>query len=97
VVGPRGSAALYQRSLHLARVHYQWLDAAYQTEALRYGLDTLRSVLAQQTPKVAAAAHDSLLHTFIDQLAALIGASLTQRLLQPAWETPSSGHAVKDT
>ena len=96
VIGQRGSAALYQRSLHLARADYPWLGAAYQGDAERYGFDVLRAALAQQIPEDAAAAHDRILHTFIDQLTALIGASLTQRLLQPAWELPSSGHAVKD-
>jgi hypothetical protein len=97
VIGQRGSAALFQRSLHLTQADYPWLGAAHQGEVARYGFDVLRAALAQQTAKDAAAAHDRMLHTFIDQLAALIGASLTQRLLRPAWESPSSGHAALDT
>lgn len=97
MIGQRGSAALYQRSLHLARADYPWLGAAYEGAAERGEFDALRSALAQQTPEHAAAAHDSLLQTFIDLLADLIGESLTQRLLQAAWDSPSSGHAVKDT
>jgi hypothetical protein len=97
VIGQRGSAALYERSLHLAQADFQWLGAAYQGGADRGGFDTLRAALAQQTPGHAAAAHDFLLQTFIDLLTDLIGASLTRRLLKAAWEPPSSGHAAEDT
>jgi hypothetical protein len=96
VIGQRGSAALYQRALHLARAHYSWL-AACEGAGERGEFDALRSALSTQPPEHAAAAHDSLLQTFIDLLADLIGESLTQRLLQAAWESPARGHAVKDT
>lgn len=93
VIGQRGSDALLQRSVHLVRESYPWLgDAA----AGRDEFAALRAALAGQTPANAAAAHDSLLQTFLALLADLIGDSLTQRLLRDVWEPPSSGHAVKD-
>jgi hypothetical protein len=33
---------------------------------------------------------------FQNLLDTLIGASLTERLLRPVWDTPSSGQAVQD-
>ena len=97
VIGRRGSAALFQRSLHLAREGYPWLGAASKNTAEHDEFATLRVALALQTPEHAAAAHDSMLQIFLALLADLIGESLTQRLLRDAWELPSSGSAGKDT
>jgi hypothetical protein len=97
VIGERGSAALLQRSVHLVRERYQWLDGIADAMAERDAFAALRAALAAQSPEQAAAAHDGILQTFLDLLAELIGQSLTQRLLRDVWEPPSSGHAVKDT
>ena len=97
VIGLRGSAALYERSLHLAQTQSPWLGAAHEYEGDARRFSALRSALVQQTPEQAAAAHDFLLHTFVTLLTDLIGASLTRRLLQAALELPSSGHAALDT
>jgi hypothetical protein len=96
VIGGRGSAALFERSLHLAREGFPWLGAAYESAAERDEFAAFRAALAQQAPGHAAAAHDSMLQTFLALLADLIGESLTQRLLRDVWEPPSSGHAVED-
>jgi hypothetical protein len=97
VIGQRGSAALYERSLHLAQADYPWLGAAFANTAEPDRFGALRAALVQQTPQHAAAAHDFLLHTFTTLLADLIGASLSRRLLQAAWESPSSGPSASDT
>jgi hypothetical protein len=97
VIGRRGSAALYERSLHLAQSAYPWLGAAYENAAEPRRFGPLRAALVQQTPENAAAAHDLLFHTFINLLTDLVGASLTRRLLQAAWEPPSSGPSALDT
>jgi hypothetical protein len=97
VIGLRGSAALYERSLHLAQADYPWLGAAHEIAAEPRHLAVLHAALVQNTPEQAAAAHDFLLQTFVTLLTDLIGASLTRRLLQAAWEPPSSGHAALDT
>ena len=96
MIGLRGSTALYERSLHLAQSDFLWLGAAHPGAAQPGRFEALRSVLILQTPEQAAAAQDFLLQTFINLLTDLIGASLTRRLLQAAWEPPSSGHAVED-
>jgi hypothetical protein len=96
VVGPRGNAALYKRSLHLARVQYPWLATAYEGAVLPGDYSALRTALAQQTAANASQAHDALLGIFNDLLADLIGRSLTRRLLQAAWSPNSYGNAVQD-
>ena len=96
VIGQRGSAALYERSLHLAQADFLWLGAAYPDAAESGGFAAFHAALVQQTPEQAAAAQDFLLHTFINLLTDLIGPSLTRRLLQAAWEPSSSGQAVED-
>jgi len=96
VIGARGSAALYKRSLHLTRTDYPWLAAAYQGAIQPGDFSALGAALSEQTAKAAAAAHDAVLYTFHDLLADLIGRSLTQRLLQAVWEPPTSGNAVQD-
>jgi uncharacterized damage-inducible protein DinB len=96
VIGQRGSAALYQRSLHLARVDYSWLAAAYESAAEPRDLGALHAALVQQTAEQAAAAHDRALQTMLQLLADLIGQSLTERLLKSAWDSTSSGNAVRD-
>jgi len=97
VIGPRGSAALYKRSLHLARADFPWLAAAYEGAVDPGDFGALRAALAKQDAPAAAAAHDATLQIFHDLLADLIGRSLTQRLLQSVWESPSSGNAVQDS
>lgn len=96
IIGPRGVAALYRRSLHLALEDHPWLAAAYEGARQPGDFASLRAALSQQTAQNAAAAHDAVLTTFQDLLDSLIGRSLTQRLLQNVGEQPSSGAAVQD-
>lgn len=96
VIGPRGNAALYRRSLHLARAHYPWLEAAYEGAVRPGDYSALHAALSQQPAADAKQAHEAMLQTFQDLLADLIGGSLTQRLLQAIWEPPSSGKTAHD-
>jgi hypothetical protein len=97
IIGHGGVAALYERCLYLTRIDHPWLLAAHQ-HALAAGqfVETLRTALAQQTRTDAAVAIGALLQTFLDLLTSLIGAELTERLLQSVWDQPSSGPAVRD-
>lgn len=96
VIGPRGNAALYRRSLHLARAHYPWLDIAYSGAVQPGDYSALRDALSQQPPSDATQAHEATLQIFQDLLAELIGRSLSQRLLQAVWEPPSSRGTAQD-
>ncbi len=84
IVGRRGIAALYKRSLHLALADHPWLAAAYEGALQPGDFTSLHAALSQQTGANAAAAQDAIVQTFQDLLNNLIGQSLTQRLLQAA-------------
>ena len=97
IIGQRAVAALYNRSLHLIRADYPWLRTQYDDELESREFTALKTALSQQPPSTAVAAHVALLKTFNDLLTSLIGASLTERLLQPVWDNHSSGLAAQDT
>ena len=97
IIGHRGVAALYIRSLHLTAVAYPWL--AIDQPAVPAAIDPsgLRSALVQQTAAEAAAAGSALFLTFHELLASLVGAPLTDRLLRSVWTRPSGGSPAQDT
>ena len=94
IIGPRGVAALYKRSLYLTRGEYPWLADAHEGVVLQGDYKLLHKALVQQEGPHAAAANAALLQTFYDLLRSLIGESLTERLLHPLWNNLSSGPAV---
>jgi hypothetical protein len=97
IVGQRGVASLYKRSLHLTSPAYPWLAALRDDIQAAMDLPALRSVLVQQGPADAAAGGGDLLQTFHELLASLVGASLTERLLRSIWASSPSGPAAQDT
>ena len=82
VLGQRGVAALYRRSLHLVAVAHPWLPAVEQDPMLTMDLAPLREAMSRQGNAAAAAASADLLQTFHDLLASLVGSSLAERLLR---------------
>lgn len=97
IIGQRGVAALYKRSLDLTRADYPWLAAVHDAALQPGEFAALRTALLQRTSTDAAAANGALLRTFGNLLSNLIGGSLTERLLGFVWDNPSSGHAVQET
>lgn len=103
IIGRAGVAALFKRSLYLARAKHPCFAVMYDATATPNEFALLRETLAQQPRAEAAAAHDGLLAIFLDLLSNLIGESLTRRLLRSVWAQPSSGYnlssgdAVQDT
>lgn len=97
IIGQRGVAALFRRSVSLIRPEHAWL-AAVQEGAAQPDDDfaALRSTLSQQTSSNAVAANNALLQKFVDLLTNLIGESLTERLLRSVWDNPSSDGAVQE-
>jgi len=93
IIGKRGVAALFRRSLYLTQAAHPWL-AQDATEPEPF--QALHSALTGQTAAVALAAHDALLRHFRTLLGRLIGVSLTDRLLQPVLDLPSGGGAAQD-
>lgn len=97
IIGHRGMAALYNRSLHLTAVAYPWL--AIDQPAVPAAVDPsgLRSALVQQAAAEAAAGGNALFLTFHELLSSLVGASLTDRLLRSVWTHSSPDSPVRDT
>jgi len=90
ILGPRGVAALYQRSLHLVAQAHPWLAAPNEDEPPAVGPAALKSALSRQGSGAAAAGGSAFLLTFEELLASLVGHSLTERLLRSVWAAPSS-------
>jgi hypothetical protein len=88
IIGLRGVAALFWRSLHLARATYPWLPAIPPGNPFNFDPGPLRAVLAQRRADEAAAAADCFLQSLHRLLVSLIGASLTERLLRATWGPP---------
>ena len=96
IIGQTGVAALFKRSVHLTRGAHPCLAAVLDDHAQPGELGALQAVLAQQTRATVMAANTALLQNFQDLLISLIGLSLTERLLRPVWDQPSSGQAEQD-
>jgi hypothetical protein len=89
VIGGNGVDAILKRSLHLTSVVFPWLsvpDVQLDIDSLPVRINVL---LAGHEAVVAAQASSTLLITFTELLATLIGNSLTRRLLDPVWITAS--------
>lgn len=97
IIGQSGVAALLKRSIYLTRTAHPCLLAINENALPSGGMPALlQKVLAQQDRIEAIAVNAELLHNFHKVLITLIGASLTERLLRPVWETPSSGDAAQE-
>jgi len=97
IVGQRGMAALYKRSLHISRPMHPWLPTAAEAAEAEMDLADLTAALATRTSADTAAAGAQLLESFRALLTTLIGESLTERLLRPVWATLLSGPTARDT
>ncbi len=97
ILGQRGMAALYDRSLHLAAASYPWLAAPDESDPPAVGPAALKSALARRSSAVATAGASAFLQTFHELLASLVGDSLTERLLRPVWSTTLSGPSAQAT
>ncbi|MBC7956475.1 MAG: hypothetical protein H7Y33_11480 [Cytophagales bacterium] len=93
VLGRRGVAALYKRSLHLNLAAYPWLAQMHEgvDSALAIDVAPLHAMLAIQSDADAAETGAALIHTFTELLATLIGDSLSERLLDSVWDLQSAG------
>ncbi len=85
VIGGNGVDAILKRSLYLTSAAFPWLASPdeqvdHESLPLRIGLR-----FAGHDPAVAEQASCSLLITFTELLATLIGNSLTKRLLASVW------------
>jgi hypothetical protein len=88
IIGSRGVAALYQRSIFLTSGAHPWLASLQDGVDGRIDLAALKAAFAQQTSADASAGGNALLQAFHQLLASLVGASLTERLLHSVWADP---------
>lgn len=96
IVGRRGVAALFKRTLHLAAARHPWLAPLKPGSDDAVDLGPLTALLAAQTPAQASEAGGALFEIFRELLATLIGAPLGERLLQTAWSNSSSAAPAQD-
>ncbi|NRF70196.1 hypothetical protein HLB44_24620 [Aquincola sp. S2] len=97
IIGGRGVAALYKRSLYLSAPAHPWLAGMHEGSTAAIDLIALRSVVSQQSGDEAVQGGNTLLLTFHKLLGSLIGLSLTERLLRPLWADSSSGPPAQDS
>lgn len=86
VIGDNGIDAILKRALRLTSVIFPWLaslDGQLDKDSFPARMTEL---MAGRESTVAVQAGSSLLITFTELLATLIGNSLTRRLLDPVWE-----------
>jgi hypothetical protein len=96
VIGGKGVAALYGRSLYLVRERHPWLAAVQEGAAVQMDLGLLGAALAQQESFTAASAAGDQLQSLYELLRSLIGPSLTGQLLRSAWDNPFGGPVAQD-
>lgn len=89
VIGTRGVNALFSYTVHLLGKRFPWLPASTDHADLAAQPAGLRAQLAGRDAGDAFEASFALLASFTEQLATLIGESLTDRLLGPVWESSS--------
>lgn len=97
IIGKRGTAALYKRTVHLAGQMHSWLAVPVEGLPTEMNVAALTSALEAQSAADAAAGGTLLLQTFYELLTTLVGPSLTEQLLRPVCEAFLSGPSAKDT
>ncbi|MBL8264066.1 MAG: hypothetical protein JNM58_16755 [Xanthomonadaceae bacterium] len=90
IVGPRGVAALYKRSLFLASHEHPVLLGLHATVQQNIDLSALTATLMPLSETDATQVGATLLSSFYELLSSLIGPSLTERLLHSLWDRPLS-------
>ncbi len=97
VVGQRGVAALFSRSVKLTAAAHPWLAQVGQDALSEFDPATLKPLFEQQTAAMALSCGNKLLVNFHQLLASLIGSALTERLLQPVWDRSLDESPLPDT
>lgn len=96
IIGQRGVAALYHRSLKLTARHHPWLAGVPAGPLASVDLAALKAVLRQQTPERALDGSEAFFETFRELLASLVGSPLTERLLRSVWTPPAGAAPEQD-
>ena len=97
IIGRRGVAALYSRSLELAAARHSWLASGQRDPLTAVDTSALHAALVQQAAPEAAAAGSAHFASFLGVLSSLVGHSLSERLLQPVWAHSTGASPAQDT
>ena len=89
VLGKRGVAALYTRSLHVSGDTHPWLSDIQGNSTSGIDFEMLQRTFAERGAAEAFSAAGKLLRAFCVLLASLVGTSLTGRLLRPVVADPA--------
>lgn len=81
IIGMRGVAALYRRSVTVARSKHPALNSVHVSERGTAPFQSLHDALVQSSSNDAASANAALVATFTGLLGQLIGVKLTAQLL----------------
>jgi hypothetical protein len=90
IVGPRGVAALYKRSLFLTSHQHPALSGLHEGIQSTMDLSRLTATLISLSEAEAEKVGAALLQSFYELLGSLMGLSLTERLLSSLWDHPLS-------
>jgi hypothetical protein len=98
VIGRRGVAAMYDRSVSLTTRLHPWIADARGAAKSLVDLAALQAIVAQQDNSTAAAGTAELLQTFYAVLASLIGSALSDELLRSVRESALHpvGHEIRN-
>lgn len=96
IIGRRGVAALFKRSVLLTSPVHPSLVAPHWDVDTGSDFDLLRTALALQPVADSIATNGALLQQFVELLSTLIGESLTERLLQSVIDNHPRHGAVQE-
>ncbi len=85
IIGQRSVATLYTRSCYLASRQHGWLMDVHDGVQPTMNLAKLKLALVEQSSTEIATGAGTALQVFYEVLTNLVGASLTERLLQSVW------------
>lgn len=90
IIGARGVAALYKRSLFLAGQQHPALLGLQENVQAEMDLSPLKAALTPLSDAEATLVGGALLIAFYELISSLVGPSLTERLLRSLWDRPLS-------
>jgi hypothetical protein len=97
IIGQRGVVALFNRSVQVAAVGQTWLLSVRQEPDIELQLSAIAGIFAKQDAAAAISGGDALLLAFHQLLGSLIGASLAERLLRPAFSPANHSTPTQDS
>ena len=96
IIGVRGVAALYGRTIFVTSRMHSWLGNAPEGVQSSMDLDSLHTAISAQPRAVGIEGGSALFTAFHELLVSMVGAVLTEQLLRDVLTSSSSGHAAQD-